>query len=138
MHPGFVAHNPETLLRLRSIAGPSIGYNYDPSHMFWQNIDQIAAIRVLGEAVFYVHAKDTQIYSANLPKTGVLDTKPYTDERNRSWIFRTCGYGHDASWWKEFISTPQLIYRRSIRSRRRPRQKAETFGVSSFSPKILS
>jgi sugar phosphate isomerase/epimerase len=63
---------------------------------------------VLGEAVFHVHAKDTQIYSANLPKTGVLDTKPYTDERNRSWIFRTCGYGHDASWWKDFISTLRL------------------------------
>jgi sugar phosphate isomerase/epimerase len=76
--------------------------------MFWQNIDPIAAIRVLGEAVFHVHAKDTQIYSANLPKTGVLDTKPYTDERNRSWIFRTCGYGHDASWWKEFVSTLRL------------------------------
>jgi sugar phosphate isomerase/epimerase len=108
MHPGFVVYNPETLLRLRSIAGPSIGCNYDPSHMFWQNIDPIAAIRVLGEAVFHVHAKDTQIYSANLPKTGVLDTKPYTDERNRSWIFRTCGYGHDASWWKEFVSTLRL------------------------------
>jgi sugar phosphate isomerase/epimerase len=108
MHPGFVVYNPETLLRLRSIAGLSIGCNYDPSHMFWQNIDPIAAIRVLGEAVFHVHAKDTQIYSANLPKTGVLDTKPYTDERNRSWIFRTCGYGHDAPWWKEFVSTLRL------------------------------
>jgi sugar phosphate isomerase/epimerase len=71
-------------------------------------LDPIAAIRVLGEAVFHVHAKDTQIYSANLPKTGVLDTKPYTDERNRSWIFRTCGYGHDDSRWKEFISTLHL------------------------------
>ena len=51
------------------------------------------------------NAKDTQIYSANLPRTGVLDTKPYTDERNRGWIFRTCGYGHGAEWWKEFVST---------------------------------
>jgi sugar phosphate isomerase/epimerase len=57
MHPGFVVYNPETLLRLRSIAGPSIGCNYDPSHMFWQNIDPIAAIRVLGEAVFHVHRR---------------------------------------------------------------------------------
>jgi sugar phosphate isomerase/epimerase len=108
MHPGFVAYSPETMLRLRSIAGPNIGCNYDPSHMFWQNIDPIAAIRVLGDAIFHVHAKDTQIYSANLPKTGVLDTKPYTDERNRSWIFRTCGYGHGAEWWKEFISTLRM------------------------------
>jgi len=92
MHPGFVAYSPETLLRLRSIAGPSVGCNYDPSHMFWQGIDPIAAIRVLGDAIFHVHAKDTQIYERNLPITGVLDTKKYTDERNRAWIFRTCGY----------------------------------------------
>jgi sugar phosphate isomerase/epimerase len=42
-------------------------------------------------------------------KTGVLDTKAYTDERNRSWIFRTCGYGHGAEWWKEFVSTLRMF-----------------------------
>jgi sugar phosphate isomerase/epimerase len=39
----------------------------------------------------------------------VLDTKNYTDERNRGWIFRTCGYGHDAGWWKEFVSTLRMF-----------------------------
>ena len=53
--------------------------------------------------------RDTQFYPANLPRTGVLDTKPYTDERNRGWIFRTCGYGHGAEWWKEFISTLRMF-----------------------------
>jgi len=109
MHPGFVVYSPETMLKLRQIAGKAIGCNYDPSHMFWQGIDPIAAIRVLGDAIFHVHAKDTQIYDRNLPKTGVLDTKLYTDERNRAWIFRTCGYGHDAGWWKEFASTLRMF-----------------------------
>jgi len=108
MHPGFVVYSPETMLKLRRIAGPSVGCNYDPSHMFWQGIDPIAAIRVLGDSIFHVHAKDTQMYPVNLPRTGVLDTKPYTDERNRGWMFRTCGYGHDASWWKEFVSTLRM------------------------------
>jgi sugar phosphate isomerase/epimerase len=109
MHPGFVVYSPETMLKLRAIAGPSVGCNLDPSHMFWQNIDPIAAVRVLKDAIFYVHAKDTQIYPANLPRTGVLDTKPYTDEANRGWIFRTCGYGHGAEWWKEFVSTLRMF-----------------------------
>jgi sugar phosphate isomerase/epimerase len=109
MHPGFVAYSPETMLRLRAIGGPAVGCNYDPSHMFWQGIDPIAAIRVLGDCIFHVHAKDTQIYDRNLPAMGVLDTKKYTDERNRAWIFRTCGYGHDAGWWKEFISTLRMF-----------------------------
>jgi sugar phosphate isomerase/epimerase len=108
MHPGFVVYSPETLLRLRKIAGKNIGCNYDPSHMFWQSIDPIKAIRVLGDSIFHVHAKDTQVYEANLPRTGVLDTKKYTDERNRAWIFRTCGYGHPDSWWTEFISTLRM------------------------------
>ena len=109
MHPGFVVYSPETTLKLRAIAGKQIGCNYDPSHMFWQSIDPIAAIRLLGDAIFHVHAKDTQIYERNLPLTGVLDTKPYTDERNRSWIFRTCGYGHGEEWWREFVSTLRMF-----------------------------
>jgi len=109
MHPGFVVCNPETMLRLRSIAGPAVGCNYDPSHMFWQGIDPIAAIRVLDDAIFHVHAKDTQIYAANLPRTGVLDTRSYTDERNRAWVFRTCGYGHGEEWWREFVSTLRMF-----------------------------
>jgi sugar phosphate isomerase/epimerase len=109
MHPGFLAYSPETMLKLRAIGGKAIGCNYDPSHMFWQGIDPIAAIRILGDAIFHVHAKDTQIYQSNLPMTGVLDTKKYTDEAHRAWIFRTVGYGHGAEWWSEFISTLRMF-----------------------------
>ena len=54
----------------------TIGVNFDPSHLFWQNI------RV----------------------NGVLDTKPYSDEKGRSWIFRTVGYGHGQEFWRSLIS----------------------------------
>jgi sugar phosphate isomerase/epimerase len=100
---------PETILRLWAITGPAVGCNYGPSHMFWQNIDPIAAIRVLEGCIFLVHAKDTQLCSSNLPRTGVLDTRPYSEERHRGWIFRTCGYGHGVEWWKKFISTLRMF-----------------------------
>jgi sugar phosphate isomerase/epimerase len=109
MHPGFVVYNPETMLRLRSIAGKNVGCNFDPSHLFWQSIDPIGAVRVLADSIFHVHAKDTQLYPSNLVRTGVLDTKPYTEERDRSWIFRTCGYGHGAEWWSELLSTLRMF-----------------------------
>lgn len=109
MHPGFVVYSPETMQWLRVIAGPNLGCNFDPSHLFWQQIDPIAAVRILGDAIFHVHAKDTQLYPANLSGTGVLDTKPYTDERHRGWIFRTCGYGHGEPWWREFVSTLRMF-----------------------------
>ncbi|PYV12524.1 MAG: xylose isomerase, partial [Acidobacteria bacterium] len=107
MHPGFVCYSPETLLRLREAAGPAIGCNFDPSHMFWQGIDPCAAVRALGAAVFHVHAKDTRMYEVNFRVNGVLDTKPYRDEKNRSWIFRTVGYGHDTDFWGDLVSTLQ-------------------------------
>ncbi len=109
MHPGFVVYNPETMLRLRSIAGKSVGCNYDPSHMFWQGIDPIAAIRVLGDCDLPCAREGHADLRTQSPRlTGVLDTKQYTDERNRAWIFRTVGYGHGAEWWSEFISTLRM------------------------------
>ena len=64
---------------------------------------------MLEDAIFHVHAKDTQLYPANLPRTGVLDTKPYTEERKRGWMLRTCGYGNGTNWWTEFISTLRMF-----------------------------
>ena len=45
MHPGFVVYNPETLLRLRAAVGDIIGANFDPSHLFWQGINPVYAIK---------------------------------------------------------------------------------------------
>ena len=109
MHPGFVVYNPETLLRLREAAGENIGANFDPSHLFWQGIDPISAVRRLKGAIFHVHAKDTRIDPVNASVNGVLDTKPYSDEEHRSWIFRTVGYGHSYEFWCDFVSMLRTI-----------------------------
>ena len=39
----------------------------------------------------------------------MLDTKPYSDEINRSWIFRSLGYGNDYSYWKDIISNLRMV-----------------------------
>ena len=104
MHPGFVVYNPATLLRLREAVGPVIGANLDPSHLFWQGIDPIVAIRELGPAIHHVHAKDTALDPQNVARNGVLDYGRYDDLANRSWVFRSVGYGHDALFWKRFVS----------------------------------
>jgi sugar phosphate isomerase/epimerase len=77
--------------------------------LIWQGIDPCLALRKLGDAVFHVHAKDTRIYECNSRVNGILDTKPYSDEGNRSWLFRTVGYGHGLEFWTDFISTLSLI-----------------------------
>ena len=104
MHPGFVVYNPKTLLRLRTEVGEVIGANLDPSHLFWQGIDPIAAIRDLNDAIYHVHAKDTALDPYNVARNGVLDLEPYDDVANRSWVFRSVGDGHDVLFWKRFVS----------------------------------
>ena len=109
MHPGFCVYNPDTMLRIREAVGPELGANFDPSHLIWQGMDPVAVIRELGDAIFHVHAKDTKLDKYNIAKTGVLDTKPYGDEINRSWIFRSVGYGNDEVYWKDIVSNLRLV-----------------------------
>lgn len=109
-HPGFVVYNTETIIKIREACGKNLGANYDPSHFFWQGIDPVASLRALGgDAIFHVHAKDSRVDPQNAAVNGVLDTKHYGDEANRSWLFRTCGYGHSLEFWKDFFSTLQLL-----------------------------
>ncbi|KEO81300.1 sugar phosphate isomerase/epimerase family protein [Tumebacillus flagellatus] len=110
-HPGFVVYNTETMLRLREACGDTIGMNFDPSHLFWQGMDPVACIKELGRqnAIFHVHAKDTAFDDRNTALQGVLDTKSYRNELQRSWIFRTVGYGHGEKVWRDIVSALQLV-----------------------------
>ena len=61
MHPGMLVYNVETLLRMRAACGPALGCNFDPSHLFWNGVDPVAAIRKLGDAIVHVHGKDCYV-----------------------------------------------------------------------------
>ncbi len=109
MHPGFCVYNPETLLKLRAAVGDVIGANFDPSHLIWQGMDPVAAIRELEGAIYHFHAKDTKIDHYNTAKNGVLDTKHYGDEIHRAWVFRTVGYGNGETYWRDMVSNLRLV-----------------------------
>lgn len=109
MHPGFVVYNPETLLKLREAVGDIIGANFDPSHLFWQGINPVSAIKALKGAIYHFHAKDTLIDERNCAVNGVLDNKGYGDILNRSWVFRTVGYGHGKDVWNDMISMLKTV-----------------------------
>lgn len=109
MHPGFCVYNTETMLKIRAAVGDSLGANFDPSHLFWQGIDPVAAIRKLGSAIYHFHAKDCRVDEINTSVNGVLDTKHYGDEINRSWLFRTIGYGHDYQVWKDMFTALRMV-----------------------------
>ena len=107
-HPGFIVYNVDTALKLRQATGPNLGVNFDPSHFFWQGVDVPSAIRALGDAIFHVHAKDVALDRQNVAVNGVIDTKSYRRMPERSWLFRSVGWGHDELEWKRIVSALRL------------------------------
>jgi sugar phosphate isomerase/epimerase len=109
MHPGDMIYNPEALLKLRDAVGEEISCNLDPSHLFWQGIDPLLVIKMLGEAIVHVHAKDSRMDEHVVKWRGVNDPKHYGDIKNRAWTFRTVGYAHDKLFWNSFVSNLRLV-----------------------------
>ncbi|WP_277552960.1 sugar phosphate isomerase/epimerase family protein [Halobaculum limi] len=111
MHPNMLVYEPHGMLRLRELTNERVGANFDPSHLYWQGIDVTEAIRVLGDhdAIHHVHAKDTKVYESQAREKGVLDTTDYTEEGDRSWLFRSVGYGHGEEHWKDVVSTLRMV-----------------------------
>lgn len=109
MHPGMLVYNVETLLKLRNAAGSAIGCNFDPSHLWWNGVNPVAAIRKLGDAIVHVHGKDCYVDDINVSVNGCNDNKPYGEILDRSWAFRSIGYGHDAKVWKDIVSALRLV-----------------------------
>jgi len=122
MHPHNVVYNPATMERLATeVNATHVGAEMDPSHLFWQGIDPIAALDRLDGLVYNAAAKDTRINPA-AKVNGVLDDRfgrvqpgdpdavslggRYTLSRwpeNSSWDFVAVGRGHDVAFWREFL-----------------------------------
>ncbi|PKO01372.1 MAG: xylose isomerase [Chloroflexi bacterium HGW-Chloroflexi-4] len=109
MHPGMLIYNVETMLRMREACGPAMGCNFDPSHLFWNGVDPVAAIRKLGDVIVHVHGKDCYVDPYNVAVNGCNDHKSYTDIPHRSWTFRSIGYGHDLKVWKDIVSALRMV-----------------------------
>ncbi|WP_026699715.1 sugar phosphate isomerase/epimerase family protein [Salibacterium aidingense] len=106
LHAGFLVHTPYTMLKLRKETSGAIGANLDPSHLWWQGIDPVAAIKILGreEAIYHFHAKDTYIDQDNVNMYGLTDMQPYAEVSSRAWTFRSVGYGHSIQEWANMVS----------------------------------
>jgi sugar phosphate isomerase/epimerase len=128
MHPHNVVYNPGTMQRLATeINATHVGAEMDPSHLFWQGIDPVAAVGFLGGLVYHAAAKDTRVNEA-AKVYGVLDDRHervapdepgvvglggrYTLSRwprDASWDFVAVGRGHSVDWWREFLSALEKV-----------------------------
>ncbi|MEU8818362.1 sugar phosphate isomerase/epimerase [Actinoplanes sp. NPDC048796] len=128
MHPHNLVFNPPTLIRLVEQTGAThVGAEMDPSHLFWQGIDPVAAVRHLGDLVFHAAAKDTRINGDNVKLYGVLDDRfTRTPAENNplnlggantlnqwpqspSWQFVAVGRGHGDDFWVPFLQALHAV-----------------------------
>jgi sugar phosphate isomerase/epimerase len=128
MHPHNLVYNPATMERLATEIGAThVGAEMDPSHLFWQGIDPVAALDRLGGLVYNAAAKDTRINQA-AKVNGVLDDRfgrvspddpgavslggRYTLSRwpqDSSWDFVAVGRGHGVDFWTGFLQALSRI-----------------------------
>ncbi|MGM9954471.1 MAG: sugar phosphate isomerase/epimerase family protein [Peribacillus sp.] len=106
LHGGFLVHTPYTLLKLREATSDAIGANLDPSHLWWQGIEPVGAIKILGKAgaIYHFHAKDTYLDQDNINMYGLTDMQPYGNIQTRAWNFRSVGCGHSLQEWSDMMS----------------------------------
>ncbi len=80
---------------LDAIDSPALGLQFDPSHLYWEQVDYLAALRQFAPKVGLVHAKDTEILPDQLSRVGILG--------EGWWRYRLPGLGKVD--WKAFVST---------------------------------
>ena len=108
LHGGDMVHNPTALMRLREEIGPVACANFDFSHMWYQHIDPVEAIRFLGPIIQHVHLKDTLFYDHHMRVKGVFDSGTTEHPEERSWNYTIVGWGHGEEIWRECIITLYL------------------------------
>ncbi len=54
------------------IPDPHFGLNYDPSHLIWQQMDEVRPIEEFAGRFHHVHAKDARIDRRTLDEVGIL------------------------------------------------------------------
>src|SRR3954451_14072385 len=128
MHPQNIVFNPPTLKRLvDKVGATNVGAEMDPSHLFWQGMDPVAAVEYLGDLVVHAAAKDVRINDEYARLYGVLDERfrrlaPDEDRVNlgghefvnewpkdSAWDFVALGRGHDVGFWTRFVAALRKV-----------------------------
>ena len=91
--PGEIAYDIPTPHRALEAIGhrPSFGINFDPTHLHWQMVDEVAFLREFGDRVYNVHCKDAR---RNLTgRTSILASHLASGHPDRGWDFVSVGHG---------------------------------------------
>ncbi len=93
VHPTEIAFDIFTAeMALDAIKGrKEFGFNFDPSHLFWQGINPVEFINTFPDRIYHVHMKDA-IVTLN-GREGILGSHLDFGDHKRGWNFRSLGRG---------------------------------------------
>jgi len=93
VHPSEIAFDYWTAKQtLEAIGGrDAFGFNFDPSHFVWQQVDPVTFLQDFADKIYHVHCKEsvTQLNGRNARLASLL---PWGDPR-RGWDFVSTGHG---------------------------------------------
>jgi sugar phosphate isomerase/epimerase len=94
VHPTEIAFDVASAERaIEALEGrKEFGFNYDPSHLVYQNVDYVKFIRKFGDRIYHVHMKDAYL-SPTPTEAGVFGGHINFGDPRRSWDFRSLGRG---------------------------------------------
>jgi sugar phosphate isomerase/epimerase len=93
VHPTEIAfdyYTAERLLKEFSYR-PTLGFNFDPSHLIWQGVSPHIFIRDFKDRIYHVHMKDAAVTLDG--KAGILGSHLTFGDTRRGWNFRSLGHG---------------------------------------------
>lgn len=93
VHPTEIAFDTVTAGRTLDAIGrrPEFGFNFDPSHLLWQQVDPVKFIERFPDRIYHVHIKDAALELDGI--SGILASHLDFDEPGRGWNFRSPGHG---------------------------------------------
>lgn len=93
VHPTEIAFDYYTAERLLKEFDnrPTLGFNFDPSHLIWQGVVPHIFLRDFIDKVYHVHMKDAAVTLDG--KAGILGSHIEFGDTRRGWNFRSLGHG---------------------------------------------
>lgn len=93
VHPTEIAFDYYSTKRLLDTLEwrPTLGLNFDPSHLLWQGVDPQIFLGDFESRIYHVHMKDVKL--SNDPRAGILGSHIEFGDTRRGWNFVSLGHG---------------------------------------------
>ncbi|MGC3954449.1 MAG: sugar phosphate isomerase/epimerase family protein [Propionicimonas sp.] len=93
VHPTEIAFDYWSTVRLFEELDhrPTLGLNFDPSHLLWQGVDPVTFLHDFGDRIYHVHLKDVKLRRDG--RAGLLGSHLDFGDTRRGWNFVSLGHG---------------------------------------------